>query len=68
MVSDNVYKFLKWFIAIVMPASAVLYGALGADWGWYNPDLIVKTINEVQLFLGTIFAISCYNYAKNNNQ
>ena len=62
--SNKVYDIMKWVIAIVMPAAAVLYGNLGPDWGWFNPDLIVKTITEVQLFLGTIFAVSCYNYAK----
>ena len=62
--SNKVYDILKWVIAIVMPAAAVLYGNLGPDWGWYNPQLIVKTITEIQLFLGTIFAVSCYSYAK----
>ena len=62
--SNKVYDILKWVIAIVMPAAAVLYGNLGPLWGWFNPDLIVKTITEVQLFLGTIFAVSCYSYAK----
>lgn len=62
--SNKVYDVLKWVIAIVMPAAAVLYGNLGPAWGWFNPELIVKTITEVQLFLGTIFAVSCYNYAK----
>ena len=62
--SNKAYDILKWLIAIVMPAAAVLYGNLGSDWGWYNPQLIVKTITEIQLFLGTIFAVSCYSYAK----
>lgn len=64
MLNNKVYDVLKWIIAIVMPAAAVLYGNLGPDWGWYEPQLIVKTITEVQLFLGTIFAVSCYSYAK----
>lgn len=62
--TDEAYRFLKWFIALVLPAAAVFYGRLGPGWGWYNPELIVKTITEVQLFLGTIFAVSCYNYAQ----
>ena len=66
--SNKVYDILKWVIAIVMPAAAVLYGNLGADWGWYNPQLIVKTITEIQLFLGTIFAVSCYSYAKGGKE
>ena len=61
---DSVYNILKWIIAIVLPAAAVLYGNLGPDWGWFNPELTVKTITAVQLFLGTIFGISCYNYAE----
>lgn len=66
--SNKVYDILKWVIAIVMPAAAVLYGNLGPDWGWYNPQLIVKTISEIQLFLGTIFAVSCYSYAKGGKE
>ena len=60
--SNKVYDIMKWVIAIVMPAAAVLYGNLGPAWGWFNPELIVKTITGVQLFLGTIFGISCYQY------
>lgn len=59
---DTVYDILKWIIALVLPAAAVLYGTVGPDWGWYDPELIVKTITAVQLFLGTIFGISCYQY------
>ena len=29
--SNKVYDILKWVIAIVMPAAAVLYGNLGPD-------------------------------------
>lgn len=61
---DTVYDVLKWVIALVLPAVAVLYGNLGPDWGWYNPQLIVKTITEVQIFLGVIFGISCYTHAQ----
>lgn len=60
----RVYDILKWVIALVLPGLAVLYGNLGPGWGWYNPELMVKTITEVQLFLGTIFGISCYGYAQ----
>jgi hypothetical protein len=62
--SDTAYNVLKWVIALVLPAAAVLYGTLGPDWGWFNPELIVKTITAIQLFLGTIFGISCYQYAQ----
>lgn len=65
--SDTAYNVLKWVIALVLPAVAVLYGNLGPDWGWYNPHLIVKTITEIQLFLGTIFGISCYTHAQEKN-
>lgn len=61
---DSVYNILKWIIAIVLPATAVLYGELGPDWGWYDPDLIVLTITKVDVFLGVILGISCYNYAE----
>lgn len=59
---------MKWVIALVLPATAVLYGNLGPAWGWFNPELIVKTITEVELFLGTIFGISCYSYAKGGRE
>ena len=60
--SGTTYDILKWVIALVLPALAVFYGTVGAAWGWYDPELIVKTISGVQLFLGTIFGISCYQY------
>ena len=66
--SDTAYHVLKWVIALVLPATAVLYGNLGPAWGWFNPELIVKTITEVELFLGTIFGISCYSYAKEGKE
>lgn len=62
--SNEFYDIIKWIIAIVMPAVAALYGELGGKWGWYDPELIVFTITKVQVFLGTIFAISCYNHAQ----
>lgn len=61
---DKVYDILKWICILVLPATAVLYGTLGVIWGWAYVDQIVKTINAIDLFIGTIIGVSTIGYNK----
>ena len=61
---NKVYDVLKWIALILLPAVAVLYGALAPVWGWAYPDEIVYTITAVDAFLGALLGISNINYKK----
>ena len=61
---NGLYDILKWICLIVLPAVALLYGTLGTIWGWPYVEEIVKTINAIALFVGTLIGISTINYNK----
>ena len=61
---NSVYDFLKWFTILLLPAFAVLYKALAAEWGFPYADQIYNTVIAVQIFLGSILGISCHYYGK----
>lgn len=60
--NDNVYNVLKWVALIFLPALAVLYGAIGPVWGWFEPDKVVYTITAVDTFLGALIGVSTLSY------
>ena len=62
--SNRVYDVLKWIALIFLPALAVLYGAVGQVWGWYEPDKVVYTITAIDTFLGALIGVSTVNYRK----
>lgn len=62
---NKIYDVLKWVCLIVLPAIATFVGALGGIWNWNIPvDSIVKTIGAIEVLLGALLGISCYNYNK----
>lgn len=61
---DAIYNVVKWIVIIVMPATATLYAALAAVWGWAYSQEVVTTITAVDTFLGAILCISSANYNK----
>lgn len=67
--SDTTYDVLKWVCLIVLPAIEVLFATLGSIW---EPQLPVKQIVEsiaaVDVFLGALLGISCYQYNKENKE
>ena len=61
---DKVYDIMKWVVIIVLPASATLYKALSAVWGWPFADEVVTTIVSVDAFLGALLGVSTATYNK----
>ncbi len=58
---NKVYSYLKWVLAIVVPATITLLVKLGGVWD-FDPMKAVETISAIATFLGVIFGISCYQY------
>ena len=67
-IPDKIYDVLKWIVIIVMPATATLYAALSAVWGWPYSEEVVTTITAVDTFCGAVLCISTANYNKNYNK
>lgn len=66
MLNDKIYKFLKWFLIIFVPALITLIGGLGKVYN-FDTTTINLTIGIVATFLGTITGISNINYYKQSN-
>ena len=62
--SNKTYDVMKWIALILIPAVAVLYGALAPVWGWPYKDEIVYTLTAIDTFLGAILGISTAQYNK----
>lgn len=62
--SDRVYKILKWACLIAMPATATLYAALGATWGFPYVNEVCKTFAAVETFIGALIGVSTVTYNK----
>ena len=64
--SNKLYDVLKWFVALVLPATATFYSVLAGIWGLPYADQIPNTITGVTTFLGTVLMISSAQYKKNS--
>ena len=64
--TNKIYDVLKWIVAIVLPATATLYTALGGIWALPFVDEIPATIVAIDTFLGAVLMISSMNYNKDN--
>lgn len=60
MLPSKVYEFIRWTIAIVLPAIGILITSLAGIWGWENfpAQEISLTLDAIGLFLGAVFGIS----------
>lgn len=59
MLPQRTYEFLRWMIAIVLPAIGVLIVTIDSIWGLGMPaEEISLTLDALGLFLGTIFGIA----------
>lgn len=51
-----IYEILRWFVSIVMPATATLLAGLNKAWNWGLPmDSILATFACLETFLGIVF-------------
>lgn len=62
ILSDNLYKTIKWAVGIVLPAAATLILALGEIWDWPNMNQIVGTVTALSTFLGVVAGVSTFQY------
>ena len=58
LLSDNVYKILKWVGLIAIPAIATFVGVVGPLWGLPNTDAIVQTITAIGILIGALIGAS----------
>lgn len=62
--SSKIYNILKWVAIICLPALGSFYSGLALVWNLPFADEIPKTLDLVGTLLGILLGISCYNYAK----
>jgi len=60
--SHGLYDKLKFVAQILLPALGTLWFTIGGIWGLSHTTEVVGTITAVDLFLGTILAISSKAY------
>ena len=60
IISDKVYKVLKWAGVIVFPALATFVGTVAPAWGMDASlsDAIVTTLNAIGTLFGTVLVVS----------
>lgn len=64
---NKVYDILKWVTILFLPAIAVLYKSLAAEWGLPYAEQIYNSVFAVHIFLGSILGISSLTYNKEAN-
>lgn len=64
---NKVYDVLKWVAILLLPALAVLYKTVAAEWGLPYGQQIYNTVYAVHIFLGTILGISSLTYKKDGD-
>lgn len=62
LLNDNVYKWLKFGVQILLPALSAAYFALGQIWNFPNIEQIVGTLAVLTTFLGAILGVSSKTY------
>ena len=63
VLSDKVYKTLKWALLTVVPALITLISGLGTIYG-YDTTQITAVSGVVSTFVGAVVGISNSNYNK----
>lgn len=66
MLSNKIYKILKWTLMIFVPALITLIGTLGKIYN-FDTETINLTIGAIATFFGVITGISNANYYKKEN-
>lgn len=63
--TDRVYKFIKYFITIFLPAVGALYYGIAEVWGFDKTYPVNATINTIIAFLGVLIGVSTRQFNKN---
>jgi hypothetical protein len=60
--TDRMYKILKSFALLWLPALGTLYFTLGAIWNLPNVEEVIGTMSAVDAFLGVLLGVSTKAY------
>lgn len=63
-IDNKTYDILKYIALTVLPALAVLTGAVGQAVNWDQTALAVTIITAFDTFLGSLLKVSTNNYDK----
>ena len=58
MLSEKVYKRLKWSVTLAIPAATTAYVGLSAVWGWGYANEVAQTSAIVCTFIGALIGVS----------
>jgi hypothetical protein len=64
--SDAVFRKLRIFVEILLPAVSTLYFTLAQIWGFPNPEKVVGSIAAITTFLGLILRSARKSYNKSD--
>lgn len=62
--TNKQYDILKWIISIVLPALIVFLGVVFNQIGWQHSETFLTIAVAFEVFLGSIFKLSDYQYHK----
>lgn len=66
VLTDTLYKKLKWAVQVVMPAISTLYFTLGSVWDWSYVEPVLGTMAAVTTFGGVLLGVSTRTYNKSD--
>ena len=58
ILSDKVYKILKWIALIALPAIGTFYSTIGAVWNLPYTAEVAKTLQAVGTLIGVLIGVS----------
>nr|WP_297936273.1 phage holin [uncultured Lachnoclostridium sp.] len=61
ILSDKVYKILKWIALIALPAIGTFYSTIGAVWNLPYTAEVAKTLQAVGTLIGVLIGVSAMN-------
>ena len=64
LLTDKIYKVLKWIAQFCLPSLGTLYFALAGILGLPYGEQVIGTVVAVDTFLGVILGISTAQYNK----
>jgi len=64
MLSNKQYDIMKWIISIVLPSLIVFLGVVFNQIGWQHSETFLTIAVAFEVFLGSIFKLSDYQYHK----